>query len=132
LQYFTHLILYCTFMISLIFGIAQRMTFAITFEPPDCRRGHKGLGTLIPPAPRHLLPAVTKDGINALWIGRCSIPGTEKRLFFSKASRPALVTTQPQRVGGQVKLSLRVSNHPSRLMLWLRISGIIQLLSHLY
>jgi hypothetical protein len=72
-------------MISLIFGIAQRMTFAITFEPPECRRGHKDLGNLIPPAPRHLVSDFTKDGINALRGGRCSIPGTGKMFFFSKA-----------------------------------------------
>jgi hypothetical protein len=77
------------------------MIFKITFEPPECRREYKNLGNLIPPAPQHLLPAVTKYGINALWGGHCSIPGTENELFFSKASNSALVTTQPQSVEGK-------------------------------
>jgi len=77
------------------------MIFKITFEPPECRREHKNLENLIPPPPQHLLPAVTKYGINALWGGRCSIPGKENGVFFSKASSSALVTTQPQRVEGK-------------------------------
>jgi len=54
-----------------------------------------------------------------------------KGAFLSQSLETDFGEHPASKGGGEVKLSVRVSSHPFRLMLWLRMSGARHLLSHI-